>query len=52
MQGQKVATLIDGFQTAGSHQVTFNAASLASGIYMYRLSAGSFMQVKKMLLIK
>jgi hypothetical protein len=37
---------------AGNHQVEFNAKGLASGIYMYRIEAGEFRDVKKMLLIK
>ena len=39
--GREVATLFDGYQTAGVHQAQFNAQNLASGIYFYRLSASS-----------
>ncbi len=51
--GQKVATLINGrTMTSGSHSVAFNASSLSSGIYLYRLEAGSFVSNKRMTLIK
>ncbi len=50
--GRKVAELINGEVDAGYHEVTFNASNLASGVYFYRLSAGSFTQVNKMLLMK
>jgi len=50
--GQKVATLVNKKQTAGSYQVEWNASGFASGIYYYRLSAGDFLQTKKMVLTK
>jgi hypothetical protein len=50
--GREISTLIDGVQTPGSHAVTFNAAKYASGVYFYRLQAGSFTAVKKLVLIK
>ncbi len=50
--GQLVATLVNGALPAGLHSVTFDARNLASGMYIYRLSAGNFTSVKKMMLLK
>ncbi len=50
--GQEVTTLVNGSRAAGSYTINFNASKLSSGIYFYSLNAGSFYQVKKMLLIK
>jgi hypothetical protein len=50
--GREVATLVNASQGQGSYQVPFNASNLSSGVYFYRLKAGSFMQTKKMLLVK
>lgn len=50
--GQKVATLVDGFQTRGRHEVNFSSSGLSSGVYFYRLQAGNFVQTKKMLLVR
>ena len=50
--GQKVATLLDRKMNAGSHDVRFNASDLPSGIYFYRIQAGEFSQVKKMVLLR
>ncbi len=52
MLGQKVSTLVNRRMEAGLHTVNFNASNLASGVYFYRLQSGSFMQTKKMMLIK
>ena len=52
MLGQEVATLVNGNQTAGPHEVVFNAAGLSSGVYFYKLVSGDFTQVKKMSLLK
>lgn len=50
--GQRVATLINGSMSAGSHQHTFDASSLSSGIYMYRLITPEQMLTRQMILIK
>ena len=50
--GQLVKTLVDKVESPGSHAVTFDAAGLASGVYFYRLAAGSYVMTKKMLLLK
>ncbi|HEX9006258.1 MAG TPA: T9SS type A sorting domain-containing protein, partial [Bacteroidota bacterium] len=50
--GQLVATLVNGSVDAGYHEVQFNAGNLASGVYFYRLQAGSFTDVKKLLLME
>jgi len=50
--GNEIATLIDEEKFSGDHSVTFNAKNLSSGVYMYRIQAGSFTETKKMTLIK
>jgi hypothetical protein len=50
--GQKVATLISENKNAGYHQVEWDATSFASGVYYYRIQAGDFQDVKKMILIR
>jgi len=50
--GREVATLANGQMEAGMHQVSFDASKLSSGVYFYRLQAGSFVSVKKLVLLK
>jgi len=55
--GQEVASLLNGNLVAGSHQVNFDASSLNTGVYMYRIEAAgidgtNFVDVKKMILTK
>ena len=50
--GQNVSSLIDRNMNAGLQSVAFDAKELSSGMYFYRLEAGSFISVKKMLLLK
>jgi len=50
--GQKVAVLVDGEQEAGFKAISFDAGSIPSGIYVYRITAGAYTDVKKMMLLK
>jgi len=52
MSGREVANLVNEFKTAGYYSVSFNASSLSSGAYFYRIDAGNFVDTKKMLLVK
>ena len=52
MLGELVETLAEGTYEAGYHKVTFNASSLPSGAYVYRIESSDFVQVRKMVLIK
>lgn len=52
LMGQQVALLMNGMQNAGTHSVTFDATNLASGVYIYRIQAGNFVETRKMLLVK
>jgi hypothetical protein len=50
--GNKIATLLNNEKNAGSHSIEFNADKYASGVYLYKISSGSFVSVKKMMLLK
>jgi hypothetical protein len=50
--GNEVAALVDEYRDAGSYEVDWNASQLSSGIYFYKLLAGSFVETKKMILLK
>ena len=50
--GREVATLVNEVKTVGNYTVDFNASSLSSGVYFYRIDAGEFTATKKMLLVK
>ena len=50
--GKEVMTLADGEYSAGSYNITADLSRLASGMYLYRLKALNFMDVKKMVLTK
>jgi len=50
--GREVATPVDEYRPAGSYEVEFDASRLSSGVYLYKLSAGDFSDVKKLMLLK
>ena len=50
--GVQVAVLVNDFMTAGKYTINFDGSGLASGVYFYKLSAGSFNDTKKMTLVK
>ncbi len=50
--GQKVAELVNRKMVAGNHTVQFKATNLSSGVYIYRIKAGKFVSIKKMMLLK
>ena len=50
--GKEVETLVNENKNAGSYEVNYNASKLVSGIYVYRLTAGDYREIKKMALIK
>jgi len=50
--GREVAVLVDEKKAPGSYTVQFNASGLASGMHLYRLTTGSFVQTRKMTLVR
>ncbi len=52
VMGREVATLVDEVQNAGFKTVEFDAAGLSSGVYFYRLTAGGFVEIRKLMLIR
>jgi len=50
--GREIATLINEEKPAGNYEVEFNAVNLPSGIYFYRIQAGSYINTKKMVLLR
>ena len=50
--GREVATLVNDYRQAGKYETEFNAETLPSGVYFYRLQAGLFVEAKKMILLK
>jgi hypothetical protein len=50
--GEQVATVVNGFEEAGSHTVNFETNGMASGMYLYRLESGTFQQTRKLMLIR
>ena len=50
--GNEIATLVNDYKPAGNYTVDFNSANLSSGVYFYSLTAGSFTETKKFILMK
>ena len=50
--GQQVATLVEGEMDAGFHEAVFDAAGLASGVYICKLTAGGFVETRKLVLVR
>ncbi|MBP9582366.1 MAG: T9SS type A sorting domain-containing protein, partial [Ignavibacterium sp.] len=50
--GNEIATLVNEQKNTGSYEVNWNASNYPSGVYFYRLQAGTFTETKKMLLLK
>ena len=50
--GNEIETLIDENKPTGSYEVEFDAGKLSSGVYFYKLQAGSFVETKKMVLLR
>lgn len=50
--GREVATLVDEYKQAGAYKANFNASGLVSGVYFYQISAGSYVETKKLVLLK
>lgn len=50
--GREVAVLVNERKAPGSYTVQFNASGVASGVYFYRLTAGTYVESRKMVLMK
>jgi hypothetical protein len=50
--GREVATLVDENLAVGVHRMEWNAGGVSSGVYLYRLHAGDFVQTRKLLLLR
>ena len=50
--GREVAVVVDQLQPAGRYKAVFDASALTSGTYFYRLTAGSYVQTRKFLLLR
>jgi hypothetical protein len=52
VRGREIQTLVNERQNAGNHSVRFNASKLPSGVYFYKIEAGAYRDIKKLLLLK
>jgi len=52
LTGREIARLVDGSLPSGYHRVTWEAGNLPSGVYVYRLTAGDFIDTQHMVLMK
>jgi hypothetical protein len=50
--GKEIKTLVNGYQMGGKHTIVFDARNFASGVYYYKLQAGSFSHTRKMILVR
>ena len=50
--GQEIATLVNEEKSPGNYEINFDASNLSSGIYVYKIQEGSFVESKKMILLK
>ena len=52
LQGRHIATLVDAHQPPGRHEVIFRTNDLSSGVYFYRMEAGTYLKTKELILLK
>jgi hypothetical protein len=52
MLGNEVVELVDGVKSPGNYEIEFNASNLSSGVYLYRIQAGQFSSLRKMVLLR
>jgi hypothetical protein len=50
--GDEIATLVDQVEESGDRSVRFDASALATGVYFYRLTAGTYVEIRKMMIVK
>ena len=52
LNGQEIETIVDKYQAAGEHEITWQATGFSSGVYFYKLQAGEFSETRKLILLK
>ncbi len=50
--GREIKTLVNEIQNPGDYEIQFNSGNLTSGVYLYKLETGSFIDVKKMIILR